>query len=244
MVALDERSGVTHHLVTHFAGHLDEAVLREAWRSLGHRHPILLATLSSADRAWISTDRELGYASVSVADRCAEERVLQTLCASRLGNDPVGAGRLTFLRRGDGRCSLVLSFHHAVVDGRGTFVILDDLRRGYLGALHATGALPEVDSSVRTIGGAVAAAGMDGRTKADLLRTAAHRWANVVPSSHWAPRGDGTKRRTSGCQSVPLRPEPAGVPRVHPSRSHGWTPTDMILGALAHAWEEAIGRDH
>jgi hypothetical protein len=243
MIALDKRSAVTHHLVTRFIGDLDEALIGTVWRGLGGRHPVLRSTLSPTDQVWQPADRELGFAVLRADDAAAEHDVVQALCASRLGNDPVEPGRLTFIRRNHDEAVLVLSLHHAVVDGRGTFVLLDDLRTGY--ALARCDALvrPSADQSIRTIGGGVEAAGLDGRTRAEILRAAAHRWSAVAPSSHWEPRGDGAPNELPGVHVARFAPNPfdqLGSIR----RARRWTVTDVILGAIARAWEEAIGRDH
>lgn len=243
MLALDQRSSVTHHLVTHFRGDLDDNRLEEAWQAVGKRHPILRARLCRDDGMWRPGTGQLGFALLPVSGADHEEAVVQAVCASRLGSDPVDAGRLTMIRRGGDGAVVVMSLHHAIVDGRGAFVVFDDLRSLYRDALR-DGRVESgpVDGTPRTMAAAVAAAALPVEARAEIVRQAARRWADAVPSSHCAPNGHDP-HELAGVQAFRLTPSPlSGLASIR--RNRGWSATDVILGALARAWEEALGRDH
>ncbi len=120
---------------------IDEAAMREAWRHLGERHPTLRSSIT-----WGSGDppsrrvhpqaadpfRLIDLSHLSDSDR--DETIASAVRSDRaepfdLTRPPLFRVRL--LRFGPRDCALLWSFHHILMDGRSTALVLEELFTAY-----------------------------------------------------------------------------------------------------------------
>lgn len=118
---------------------VDAEAMRGAWRRLVRRHPALRSHVEWDDeraaRRVVSESLEpplevVDLTALPDADReAALERVIRE--ARKAGFDPGRAPlfRIHLVRFGPGDLRLLLSFHHLVMDGRSTAIVLDELER-------------------------------------------------------------------------------------------------------------------
>ena len=120
---------------------IDELALRQAWRTIISRHPVLRTDFRWANLVepqqqvhthvglpWDQRD----WRGISEAEQ--ESRLADLLVADRRrGLDPAQAPlfRLILLRRGEARHSLIWTFHHLLLDGRSLAPILREVFAHY-----------------------------------------------------------------------------------------------------------------
>jgi len=171
-------------------GHLDPAVLERALALLVRRHEILRTRFVEHDGRLLQLIGEPWTPDVERASLSGDELAGWARQAARQRFD-VGSGRLlraALLDLGT-RHALFLCFHHLVLDGESTPVLLEELRACYAAAAGRNTELPE-PKQYRT-----------------YVREAAdgHRTSGAASLDHWAQALDGAPG------SLPLRlPAPAG----------------------------------
>ena len=229
MALLYDDSSFVPQLELDFDAHLDGTRLRRAVGLLARRHPILSATVDRTDprAAW-----RPGTTAPVLVDTTSEVDL-----------DPRTGPTCVLVHLHDGtRSRLRIAVHHAVADGRGVLVLLDDLRALYTDLASSERPVVDVDWSDRTVG-ALLDRGRVGRV--DRVRMgwdAAQRWA-VRPSTHRndtvepggeiapGPAGDwSTRFESTHLEAV----EAAGAER-------GWRRNHVLLAVLARAWLDTVG---
>src|SRR6478672_596185 len=143
MALLHDESSFVPQLELDFDGRLDGRRLRRALALLARRHPILTATVDRADRRAVwrpgTTVPQLLDTALPVAD---------------VALDPCTGPTCGLTHLDDGtRSRLRFAVHHAVADGRGLVVLLDDLRTLYTALMSGEPPVVDVDWSDRTLGG-------------------------------------------------------------------------------------------
>ena len=140
------------------------------------------------------------------------------------------------------RSRLRIAVHHAVADGRGLLVLLDDLRTLYAASASSGRPVVDVDWSDRTIGALLDRARVGTADRVRMGWDAAQRW--VVRSS--------THRDDAGEPGADVAPEPAGDWSTRFESAHleaveaagverGWRRNHVLLAVLARAWVDTVG---
>jgi hypothetical protein len=132
--------------------------------------------------------------------------------------------------------------HHAVADGHGLLVLLDDLRTLYAAVGSSERPVVDVDWRDRTIGALLEGGGVGTADRVRMGWDAAQRWA-VRSSTHRDDTGeseDDTSPEPEGDWST--RFESAQLEAVEAAGAErGWRRNHVLLAVLARAWLDTIG---
>src|SRR5215213_5296955 len=171
-----------------FDGQLDAARLARAVELVGHRHPILHATVDpDAWRGEWSAGTTAPEFVAMVDDGVAGRTSARARIASMTLDPSAGPTcRAVLVDAGD-RSRLVLGLHHAVGDGRALVCLLDDVRRLYVALRTDDRPVVDVDWSPRTARALLDANGVDRIGRARMARDVIDRWASLEPSTHDDP---------------------------------------------------------
>jgi NRPS condensation-like uncharacterized protein len=242
LLIVDRTSAVTFHLVAEFTGRIDDDRMRAAWRLTSCRHPILLARFEAEHPPfgrWAPSLRQPEYLSIT-CDEGARPTLVRDLCAEDMTPITGRTARVVAIHAAH-ETTVVLSIHHAAMDGRAGLMVFDDLRRRY-GARTGRGE-PAPDVTPRTMSTALRAADVPSDVVRDIVRAGGRRWADAW-SSHREP--DTIRPRCPEERDVATHDiDPHALAALDDMRRRfRWSVTDVLLTALARAWEEVIGRDH
>ncbi len=233
MTKLYDESRFVPQLELEFDAVLDDGRLGRALELLACRHRILGATVDLA-----------GPRAVWRPDTTTPELVHVVDVAEF---DPREGPTCRLVHTHDGRRSRVrFGAHHAVADGRGLLVLLDDLRAFY--AALQRGERPvvaDVDWTDRTIGALLDQGRVGFGDRLRMGWDAAQRWAVLRPSTH---RDDETPSDHAAV------PEPARDGSTRFERAHleavetagaarGWRRNHVLLAVLARAWLDVVGHE-
>jgi hypothetical protein len=209
MAVLSEDSGFVPQLALALDGPLDRDRLGGALDLLTRRHPILGSTLDSAPNG----------------TRWQPETTAPVLLARDDGIPlDVRDGPTCFLAYDDAALQLSLTVHHAVCDGRGIVVLLEDLRAIYTMLGRGEPALVDVDWSDRTIDALLARRHVGVGDRARMAADAAARWARVPASTHRDVAATGDDGAVDVVVELDRR-----------RRNH------VLVALLARAWLDVVG---
>jgi hypothetical protein len=237
LAALHDEAPFALQLGVDFDAELDTSRLVEALRLVARRHPILGATVDRSDprpvwRPGTTTPAFLGPdASTSLSS--------DTLDASFL-DLAIGPTMLVAHRLAATQSRLVIGLHHAVADGRGLLLVLDDLRRIYV-ALDA-GVDPDVDVdwNPRNVESLLAAHQVTMDERARMMWDLMGRWASVPRSTHADAPGDADP--ASRHTVIELDDALLGTVEAL-ALTRGWRLNHVMLASLARAWARAFDDD-
>lgn len=221
-----------------FDARLDTARLVEALRLVSRRHPILTATVDRFDaraqwRAGTTTP-----AFVDVADAPATmRRSFDSLDVTDL--DLATGPTMVVAHLPCATSSrLVLGIHHAVADGRGLLLVLDDLRRSYVALATGDDHDVDVDWNPRTVASLFAAQGVTLDERARLTWDVVRRWTTTPRSTHADAPGDAD---ASGRHTA-IDLDDALIEALDArARTRGWRLNHVMLALLARSWSRAFG---
>ncbi|MFD8850742.1 condensation domain-containing protein [Streptomyces sp. NPDC059604] len=142
-------SEVVYQVCLELTGELDAPALREAWRAAARRHPILRTSFHyerldapvqvahrEAEAPWQEHDLS-GMAQDGQQDALA--KLLETDRAASFDLTRAPLMRLALVRAGEGRAWLVWTYHHLLLDGWSTYLVLADVFDGYRAAVAGGG---------------------------------------------------------------------------------------------------------
>ena len=233
MTVLHDQSRFVPQLDLEFDVMLDDEQLRRALVLLARRHPILQATVDSARPRVVWRPGTTEPVLVHAVDETELDPRDGPTC------------RLVHLRDGS-RSRLLFGVHHAVADGRGLVLLLDDLRAFYaaLGERWRARGRRRLD---RPHDRCVA------RPRAESGSPIASAWVGMRPSD-----GPGRPRRriatTTSLRAGATRPTRVGGATTHFERralaairragaANGWRRNQVFLAILARAWLDVVGNE-
>jgi hypothetical protein len=209
MAIMDERSAVGFEAIIELQGAVEGEALREAWKRLATRHPIL--TCVREHDAWVPSG------SPPMALSAQQPRHDEPPVALRVTPIPEGM-RLTML------CN------HVAFDGVASVILLADLRDEYNAVLEGRGAQP-ADWTPRTLEALVE--GPDWRTVTAATIRAASAWWRTPVSTHIDPGQAGGPAATDHAL-MELGPVLQALAPAR--RKYHWSTDAVLLGVLEKAW--------
>ena len=264
MAVLDRTSPVTFHVIWELLGPVDLGALGRAWQDLATVHPILgCSTDIDVDSRWrpgreLPPIRLVNEQSERVG-RPSEVRSVDQLTADEVGrpmNFNRGAVvRLSAIRTIDG-FRFVLAAHHAAFDGVASVLLLEDLRRLYVGRVSDAHEPPQPDLSPRTVEGLIRNRGFPLLKRQGVVARGLDRWRRLPPSTHVDPSPEPPPSRLR--RLSPLRGEKPGSPGPatdyvtfevgnvlaayeEQRRRNDWSVDAVLIGVLEAAWTETFG---
>ena len=236
MAILDRTSSVTFHVVWDMVGNVDLDALLGAWRALARVHPILACTSDIETSAVWQPGLAPSEIEVIEGGMEIEAATAQATAAPlQIADGPIV--RLTAIK-GNVGLRLVLAAQHAAFDGAASVVMIEDLRRIYLGRLSGDPFPVEPDSSPRTVRSALQQMPLPMATAQGFITQSLDRWRKLPPSGHVDPAGTPTEIAT-GYVTIDVGPALGVLDQKR--RRNSW-PTDAVLvGLLETAWSEILG---
>lgn len=238
LALFDRRCRMSFHIVLELDGRLDAGPLAAAWSAVVDRHPILTAVVEP-DRArarWRPFAARPPFAAVEEpgVDRSSSATVA-AIVDSSLDVETGPVARLALARCADGD-AIVLSTHHAALDGPAAVMLLAEIRDACWSAAAGEALDRYPTQEVRTLPHAAERAGLDLATRRAIVGDAVQRWREVPRSAHpdapLAPRPTASYR-TLGSEATEAI---AAVRRNGP-----WSATTALLCASARAWDSTFG---
>ncbi len=221
-----------------FDAQLDTARLVEALRLVTRRHPILSATVDRSEPSARWRAATTGPAFVEVAD--ASAATSSSFDALDVGTLDLESGPTMLVAhlRDATRSRLVVGVHHAVTDGRGLLVVLDDLRQVYAALGGGDDHDVDVDWNPRTVESLLTGnrVTMDDRALMtwDLMR----RWTTAPRSTH----ADAPREPDAPGRHLPIDLDDELVGTVDTlAWTRGWRLNHVMLALLARSWSRAFG---
>ncbi len=236
MAILDRTSSVTFHVVWDMVGPVDLDALLWAWRALARLHPILACTTDLDTSAVWQPGVEPSAIDVIDGEIDVDGATAQATAAPlEIASGPIV--RLTAIK-GTAGLRLVLAAQHAAFDGAASVVMIEDLRRIYLGRLSGDSTPVEPDFSPRTVRSALQQTRLPMATAQGFITQSLDRWRKLPPSGHVDPAGTPTEIAT-GYVTIDVGPALGALDQKR--RRNSW-PTDAVLvGLLETAWSETLG---
>jgi NRPS condensation-like uncharacterized protein len=248
MGVLHDEWRFTPQLGIEFDTLLDHTQLGRAVALLARRHPILTSTVDALDwpARWQPerTTPELVETFDTPGDQFASPAGVAALWSSELDAANGPTCRLVHLHD-DARSRLVLNLHHAVADGHGMVIILDDLRVIYAALQRGEQPTVDVDWSPRTISALRDAKGVSLDERWRESSELAQRWGGVPRSTHRdASVADRVVATDPALADGTMHFDDALVNAVDAgARRHGWRLNHVVLALLARAWSRVLGRE-
>jgi hypothetical protein len=228
MVVLHEESPFTAEVGLELDAELDHDRLGRALALLARRHPILRATLDpTATPACWQPDRTAPRLTDGIDDRDL---------------DPVVGPTCRLVHLAEDRSRLAFGVHHAVSDGRGILMMLDDLRRFYVALGDDPLPVADVDWSPRTLAALLHPGPVE---RARLTLEVLQRWTAAPRSTHrdaFTRRPSGARDRQPHDACMRFDDELVGVIDAA-ARRRGWRLNHVMLALLARAWSRVVGRE-
>jgi hypothetical protein len=248
MAVLHDDWRFTPQLGIEFDALLDHAQLSRALALLARRHPILTSTVDVLTRPvrWQpgTTAPELVEIFDTPGDQFAAPSGVAALWSRELDATSGPTCRLTHLHD-DARSRLVLGLHHAVADGHGMVLILDDLRVICAALQRGEEPTVDVDWTPRTVGALFDAKGvsLDERWRESWELT--QRWGRAPRSTHRdVAVADGAVATGPALADSTMHFDDALVGSVDAgARKHGWRLNHVMLALVARAWSRIVGRE-
>jgi NRPS condensation-like uncharacterized protein len=238
MAILDRTSPVAFHVIWDLLGPVDLDALDHAWQNLATVHPILgCNTDIDVDSRW-RPGRELppiGRVDMGRAGRVDQLTAVELSRALDLNREAVV--RLSAIKMADGY-RFVLAAHHAAFDGVASVLLLEDLRRLYLGRLSDAREPPRADMSPRTVEGLIGNESLPFLRRQGVVARGVDRWRRLPPSTHIdpssGPPGAATDYVTFEVGTVLAAFEER-------RRRNNWSVDAVLIGVLESAWAETFG---
>jgi hypothetical protein len=246
MAILDRTSPVAFHVIWDLLGRVDLEALDRAWQDLATVHPILgCSTDIDVDSRW-RPGRELP--PIRLVDEQSERASFPSeggsvdqLTADELA-PPMSLNRgavvrLSAMKTIDG-FRFVLAAHHAAFDGVASVLLLEDLRRLYVGRISQAHEPPPPDMSPRTVEGLIRSESFPLLKRQGVVARGLDRWRRLPPSAHVdpsaGPPGAATDYVTFEVGTVLAAYE-------EQRRRRNWSVDAVLIGVLEAAWTETFG---
>ena len=238
LALIDRRSRMTYHLVVELSGRVEPELLAAAWGAAGERHAILRSVVDPrrSGARWRPGDARPSFAALGDAgtDR-SSSGVVSELVERSLSVESGPVAQLSLVQCEDGDV-LVISAHHAAIDGPAALMLADELRSDCWRLDQGAEPDRRPDPTPRTLGEAVDRAGLDVRTRRAALAEAVGRWSDVSRSGHAEPRLP--QRPAAERHTLPA----AATEAISTLRATGrWSVTGSLLLASDLAWDVAFG---
>lgn len=246
MAVLDRTAPVAFHVIWDLLGPVDLEALEGAWQDLATVHPILgCSTDIEVDSRW-SPGGELPPIRLveeqsETASRPSEARSVDRLTADEVGR-PMNLNRgavvrLSAIRTIDG-FRFVLAAHHAAFDGVASVLLLEDLRRLYVGRVSKANDSTQPDLSPRTVEGLIRIENFPLLKRQGVVARGLDRWRRLPPSTHVDPSA-GPPRAATDYVTFEVGNVLAAYEEQR--RRNNWSVDAVLIGVLEAAWTETFG---
>ncbi|MGH8959249.1 MAG: condensation domain-containing protein [Acidimicrobiia bacterium] len=248
MAILDRTSPVPFHVIWDLLGTVDLDALDRAWQDLAIVHPILgCSTDIDVGSRWTpgrelppvrQVDQRLARASRPSKVSSVDQKAAGEL-ASPMDLDREAVVRLSAIKMVDG-FRLVLAAHHAAIDGVASVLLLEDLRRLYVGRISGAPDPPQADLSPRTVEGLIQQARLPLLERQSVIAGGLDRWRRLPPSAHVDPSPDPPPGGAA-TEYVTFEVGPVLATYEEQRRRNNWSVDAVLVGVLEAAWTETFG---
>jgi NRPS condensation-like uncharacterized protein len=233
MAILDRTSPVAFHVIWDLVGTVDLEALEGAWQDLAEVHPILRCGLEvDLDSTWRQSRR---LAPMRLVDQASTSDLVVPVDLSR-----EAVVRLSAIETADG-FRFVLAAHHAAFDGVASVLLLEDLRRLYVGRVSNAHRPPDADWSPRTVEGLAPQDRLDFLQRQRVVARGLDRWRRLPSSAHVDPSPNPPDGPAPDYVAFEVGPVLAAFEGLR--RSRNWSVDSVLVGVLEAAWVETFGSE-